>query len=187
MKRVEQMGVRNYLIEGVSGVGKTTVAEELRRRGYHVVHGDRALRYRGNAKTGAPLAEPDHESEADKAAWRHAHLLWDTGKVKAVIADRTHPMTFFCGGSRNFQAFIDLFDAVFVLDVADLDTLFRRLDERVARDPSDFGGKPEEKALVARLHATKADIPNGIVIDATAPIARVADEILAKCAPPSPR
>jgi predicted ATPase len=28
------MGVRNYLIEGVSGTGKTTVAEELQRRGY---------------------------------------------------------------------------------------------------------------------------------------------------------
>ncbi len=29
------MGVRNYLIEGVSGAGKTSVCDELRRRGYH--------------------------------------------------------------------------------------------------------------------------------------------------------
>ncbi len=29
------MGVRNYLIEGVSGTGKTSVCDELRRRGYH--------------------------------------------------------------------------------------------------------------------------------------------------------
>ena len=33
------MGARNYLIEGVSGSGKTTVAEELERRGYQVIHG----------------------------------------------------------------------------------------------------------------------------------------------------
>ena len=35
------------------------------------------------------------------------------------------------------------------------------------------------KKLIARLHQTKEDIPkNGILIDATAPIARVADEIV---------
>ena len=36
-----EMGVRNYLIEGVSGTGKTTVATVLQQRGYHVIHGDR--------------------------------------------------------------------------------------------------------------------------------------------------
>ena len=39
------------------------------------------------------------------------------------------------------------------------------------------------KKLIARLHQTKADIPkNGILIDATAPIARVVDEIVRQCA-----
>ena len=37
------MGVRNYLVEGVSGTGKTTVCTELNRRGHHAVHGDREL------------------------------------------------------------------------------------------------------------------------------------------------
>jgi len=32
------MGVRNYLIEGVSGVGKTSVCKELQRRGYHAIN-----------------------------------------------------------------------------------------------------------------------------------------------------
>jgi len=36
-----------------------------------------------------------------------------------------------------------------------------------------------DRELIARLHQTKEDIPeNGIVIDATAPIARVVDEIV---------
>ena len=176
------MGIRNYLIEGVSGTGKTAVAEELQRRGYHVLHGDRELRYRGDPKTGAPLPEPVHESDMDKVLWRHEHLLWDIDKIKSVIADHSHAISFFCGGSRNFSRFVDLLDGVFVLEVADLETLYRRFDERVARDPTDFGGKPEEKELVARLHATKEDIPrSGIVIDATAPIARVVDQILSAC------
>jgi len=39
------MGVKNYLIEGVSCTGKTSVCDELRRRGYHGIHGDRDLAY----------------------------------------------------------------------------------------------------------------------------------------------
>ena len=33
------MGVKNYLIDGVSCAGKTTVCRELQRRGYHAIHG----------------------------------------------------------------------------------------------------------------------------------------------------
>ncbi len=173
------MGKRNYLIEGVSGTGKTSVAEELQRRGYHVIHGDRELKYRGNPKTGEPVKEPVHQSEQDKAVWQQEHHLWDVNKVKAILADHSQSITFFCGGSRNFPEFIDLLDGVFILEVADLETLFRRLDERVARDPTDWGGQPEEKELVARLHRTKEDIPSsGIVLDATQPLASVVDEIL---------
>jgi adenylate kinase family enzyme len=173
-----EMGVRNYLIEGVSGTGKTTVAEELQRRGYHVLHGDRELAYQGDPKTGEPVDEPAHESEMDKVVWQQRHHLWDIDKVKSVIADHSNAISFFCGGSRNFVRFIDLLDGVFVLDV-DLDTLERRL---ASRPEDEFGGRAVEQELVVRLHATKEDIPKGdIVIDATAPLASVVDEILSKC------
>ncbi|MDW9477139.1 hypothetical protein GOA69_33865, partial [Sinorhizobium meliloti] len=46
------MGIKNYLIEGDSGTGKTSVGTELERRGYHVVHGDRVLAYVGDPETG---------------------------------------------------------------------------------------------------------------------------------------
>ena len=173
------MGKRNYLIEGVSGVGKTSVAEELQRRGYHVIHGDRELNYRGDPATGEPVQEPVHASAWDKAVWQQQHHLWDIDKVNAVIADHSTAISFFCGGSRNFSLFIDRMDGVFVLEVADLATLYRRIDERVARDPTDWGGRPEEKELVARLHRTREDIPSsGISIDATRPLASVVDDIL---------
>lgn len=173
------MGKRNYLIEGVSGTGKTSVAEELQRRGYHVIHGDRELKYRGDPETGEPVKEPVHENEMDKAAWQQEHHLWDMDKVKSVIADHSKAISFFCGGSRNFSKFMDLLDGVFVLEANDLETLYRRLDERVERDPTDWGGKAEEKELIARLHRTKEDIPSsGIFIDATQPLLSVVDEIL---------
>lgn len=73
-----RVGARNYLVEGVSSSGKTTVATELERRGHHV---------------------------------------WDVDRVRELVADRSAPATFFCGGSRNHATFIDLFDEVFVLEV----------------------------------------------------------------------
>lgn len=48
------MGMKNYLIEGVSCTGKTTVCNELQRRGYHAIHGDRELAYQGDPETGQP-------------------------------------------------------------------------------------------------------------------------------------
>lgn len=177
------MGVRNYLIEGVSGTGKTTMAEELQRRGYHVIHGDRQLAYHGDPETGEPLDWPAHKSEAETLAWGNKHWIWPTDKVRSLIADHRNTVSFFCGGSRNFHHFIDLFDQVFILEV-DLDTLGRRLAQR----PDDeFGGKPAERALITRLHATKEDVPNtGILIDATGPVASVVDAILALCAKDEP-
>jgi hypothetical protein len=54
--------------------------------------------------------------------------------------------------------------------------LDRRLHER---SEDEWGGKQAEQELIMRLHQTKEDIPkNGIVVDATAPIARVVDEIV---------
>jgi len=165
---LRQMGRRNYLIEGLSGTGKTSVCDELQRRGHQAIHGDRELAYQGDPETGEPTEGGGHE-----------HHTWNVAKVKALVADRDAAATFFCGGSRNFSTFIDLFDGVFVLDV-DLATLNRRLDERP--DDEWGGGKPTERELIVRWHQTKEDVPeNGVVIDATAPIEHVVDEILRRC------
>lgn len=171
------MGLRNYLIEGVSGAGKTTVAEELQRRGYHVIHGDRTLAYPGDPETGAALEGPA-ERVTDRVRWQHEHWLWDVNTVKSMIADQGTSQTFFCGGARNHHHFIHLFDRVFVLDI-DAGTLNLRLSRR----PEDeFGGNPEERRLIARLHATKEDMPIAAVnIDATMSVTRVVDEILIRC------
>jgi broad-specificity NMP kinase len=159
------VGVRNYLIEGLSGTGKTSVCTELERRGYQAIHGDRELAYQGNPETGEPLVSLTHE-----------HHIWDVAKVEDLVANQAEAVTFFCGGSRNFTKFIHLFDGVFVLDV-DLETLNRRLDERP--DSEWGGGKPVSRELIARLHRTKEDMPSeGILIDATAPLQHVVDEIL---------
>ena len=159
------MGVRNYLIEGVSGTGKSAVCRELRRRGYQAVDGDNELAYQGDPPTGELTAVPAHE-----------HHLWSVDRVQGMVANHDEAVTFFCGGSRNFATFVDLFDGVFILEVEDFETLNRRLEQRPA---DEFGGQQADRELIARLHRTKEDIPsNGVAIDATAPVARVVDEIV---------
>jgi broad-specificity NMP kinase len=177
------MGVKNYLIEGVSGAGKTAVCEELQRRGYHAIHGDRELAYQGDPETGEPLDGASAGASAPSQMMRtpsfvHEHHIWDVDKVKSLVADRRNAISFFCGGSRNVARFIGLFDRIFVLEV-DVDTLNRRL---AGRPEDEFGGRPAERELITRLHATKEDVPkNAVRIDATAPLAFVVDEILLKC------
>ena len=94
------MDMRNYLIEGVSGTGKTSVCNELLRRGYHAINGDRELAYQGDPETGKPTD-----------GFMHEHWIWHVDKVKALVANQDEVVTFFCGGSRNFSKFIDLLTA----------------------------------------------------------------------------
>ena len=166
------MGVRNYLIDGLSGTGKTTVCDELQRRGYQAVHGDRELK-----------VDPKiDEATSGQAPGYDLPPLWDVARVDALLADHDEAITFFCGGCSNSSEFIDRLDGVFVLEVNDIDTVMRRIDERVLVDPSDWGGKQEERDIIVRAHQTKETVPqNGIAIDAAAPVAQVVDSILRHC------
>ena len=75
------MGIRNYLIEGLSGTGKTSVCNELQRRGYHAIHGDRELAYRGDPETGEPTE-----------GFAHEHHIWHVDKVRfARAGSLPHP------------------------------------------------------------------------------------------------
>jgi len=178
------MGRKNYLIEGVSGAGKTAVCTELQRRGYHAIHGDRELAYQGDPETGQPT---DGLKREHSATFISEHHIWDVEKVQALVADQEEAVTFFCGGSKNSSKYLALFDGVFVLEV-DLDTSLRRIAERVAMDPTDWGGTPEEREITVRMYHLKEALPqNGISIDATAPLAQVVDEILRHSDAPTPR
>ena len=166
------MGVRNYLIDGLSGTGKTTVCNELQRRGYQAIHGDRELKVdpKEDEATSGPL--PGHDLPP----------LWDVAKVNALLANQDEAMTFLCGGCSNSSEFVDRLDEVFVLEVSDIDSVLRRIDERVLVDPTDWGGKQEEREIIIRAHQRKDTVrQNGIVIDATAPVTEVVDSILRHC------
>jgi broad-specificity NMP kinase len=64
------MAKNNYLVEGVSGTGKSSVCAELRNRGYRAIDGDKELAYRGNPETGERLNKLGHDTH-----------IWDVEKV----------------------------------------------------------------------------------------------------------
>ena len=76
-----RVGMRDFLVEGVSGTGKTSVWTELRRRGYHAINGDTELAYQGDPETGSPTEGRTHE-----------HHIWDLHRVQSLVADRHHPL-----------------------------------------------------------------------------------------------
>src|SRR6476620_3070913 len=106
------MGKRNYLVEGVSGAGKTAVCTELQRRGYQAIHGDRELAYQGDPETGTPTAGLPHER---LATFISEHHIGHVEKVQALVAHQDAAVTFFCGGAMNFAKFVEVFDGVFIL------------------------------------------------------------------------
>ena len=169
------MAQRNYLVEGVSCSGKSSVCRELSRRGYEVIDGDNQLAYQGDPETGKPI-----ETRTRSLAVHRQHL-WEVEKVRSLAESGEEELAFFCGGSRNFAQFLACFERVFVLQV-DRETLIRRLE---ARPPDEWGGNREEKELVLRLHATQEDVPEGTPIDATRPLSEVVDRILACALRPS--
>lgn len=158
------MARRNYLVEGGSGTGKSAVWEELLRRGYKAINGDRELAYQGDTKTG----------ERYQGESGYEHHIWDVDALREIVADQQDEIAFFCGGSRNLDMFIDSFEQVFVLDV-DSETLKRRIAGRAA---DDWGGNDEEKDFILRLHATRAGTPDGIIVDTARPLREVVDIIL---------
>ncbi|MEE9379948.1 MAG: AAA family ATPase [Hyphomonadaceae bacterium] len=157
------MGLKNYLIEGITCTGKSSVCKELKKRGYTAINGDTKLAYQGDPKTGEPTD-----------GYFHEHHIWDVKKVECLLNNKEEAI-FFCGGSRNFEHFIDRFDEVFVLDI-DRKTLEKRLD---ARTKGQWGSRKEQRKLVLQLHETKEDIPvNGIIINAAEPLSDVVNTIL---------
>lgn len=172
------MGVRNYLIEGVSCSGKTTVCDTLHKQGHHAIHGDRELAYQGDPLTGLFCKRPPDLDPQGVAAWMHNHHIWDVDLVKSIARDHSYPQTFICGGARNISDVTNLFDRIFVLRI-DRETLVQRLSTRPI---GEFGSDFEEKKLILKLHASTVDQPkHACMINATQPVFDVVSEVLEHC------
>src|SRR6476620_4655231 len=154
------MARRNYLVEGLSGAGKSSVYEELVRRGYKAISTDRAWKVQAGPDTGlrgGPVRSVWHEQKA------------------VDELDRSEPeVMFVCGSSGNRDQFLPYFTKTFNLRIDD-DTMRRRLRERTNND---FGKQPEELELMLRLNRSGEKPAGAIDVDATRRLDQVVDEVL---------
>src|SRR4051794_38377869 len=155
------MAKRNFLVEGLSGAGKSSVYEELIRRGYKAISTDRAWAYHAEADIGLP-GRPIR------------HSVWDTQRAVTELENPEPEVLFVCGSSRNRDRFLPYFTKIFNLRIDD-DTMRRRLRERTNND---FGKQPEEVELMLTLNRSDEKPIGAKDVDATKPLDQVVDEVL---------
>jgi gluconate kinase len=155
----------NYLVEGLSGTGKSSVHDELTRRAYSALSTDRTWAY---AEPFTGLADP---------LSRHDNWKWDKARAIEALKSDEPDILFVCGSSRNRDDFLLYFSRIFNLKIDD-ETMIRRLADRTNND---FGKIPEEVKLMLALNRRGKKPAGAIDIDANKPLKEVVDEILSLC------
>jgi shikimate kinase len=163
-------------VTGMSGVGKSAVGQELRRRGLDAHDTDED----GNAAW-VDVATGTVEStwRSDDAAWLATHE-WRLApdRVAALAQRAADRLVVLCGAAANDAELWGHFQAVIYLEV-DERTLRHRLATRTSND---FGKAPHELAAIIGWHRTHADAhrrTGAVVVDATRPLALVVDDVVA--------
>jgi hypothetical protein len=157
------MAKRNYLVEGLSGAGKSSVYEELIRRGYKAISADRAWAYHADPDTGLP-----------GGPIRHHTFMWDQQKAVSELESPEPEVLFVCGSSRNRDRFLPYFTKIFNLRIDD-DTMRRRLQ---ARTDDDWPLGQEGVELMLTLNRSDEKPAGAIDVDDTQPLHQVVDELL---------
>jgi broad-specificity NMP kinase len=125
--------MKRILITGMSGAGKSSVIEELKRRGFDAIDTDSDAWCEW--KTVAPTEQPQ-ETEQD---W-----VWREDKITELLKQERDAPLFVCGCKSNQGMFYPLFDSVVLLSCP-TSVLLDRLAIRLTND---YGKSEEERARI---------------------------------------
>ena len=159
--------VKRVLLTGMSGVGKSTVIEELAARGYRAVDTD----YGGLSQL---VNVPDDQLTGlgPGQDW-----VWREDRIQDLLSADDADALFLGGCPPNQGKFYPQFDHV-VLLTAPTHVIVERLGTR-ATNP--YGKRPEEVARVLELRQTVEPVLRrgaGHVIDTSVPLAQVVAKVL---------
>jgi len=143
------MAQRNYLVDGLSGTGKSSVYEELLERGYLAISTDRA--------------------------WSHPDTrMWVEERAVGELEDPEPDVLFVCGGSLGRERFLPYFTKIFNLRIDDA-TMRSRLGKRTE---ADWSLGQEGVDLMLALNERGERQPGAIDIEATQPLEHVVADVL---------
>jgi broad-specificity NMP kinase len=164
-------------VTGISGAGKSTVREELTRRGFLAYDTDEhEIAQWTNKVTGKVTRLVDSTDRTPEFIAQNDWIA-DPQRVRQLAAEGEEHTVFLCGSVGNDGEVMQFFDQVFLLTIDEI-TMRRRL---LARTAHDFGTKTHElNLLLAWLETIDEQYLRygAIVIDATKPPPVVVDEIL---------
>jgi adenylate kinase family enzyme len=165
-----------YLVIGRAGSGKSSVAREIKGRGYNAFDADKVpgLARWEDATTGEP-SRPRDVRFVDSSKF---HWNWQNGKVTELLTGEND--IFLCGGADNDLSFVPSFNQTFVLDISpEIQTERLKSLQRSAENP--YATHPDMISVVLAEQAelVKAATKLGaIAINANQALDKVVDEIL---------
>lgn len=163
-----------YLITGVAGTGKSTLAQELRKRGLAAYDTEEGFSYYVNKKTGERTSRPH---EPTQIWYDQHHRVFDEKVVVNLFKKHANEPLFICSITANQSKFYPEFDILFLL-TAPNELIMHRLKTRTnnyfGRDPLDL-----QRVIGRHQQFDKEMLASGaIAIDSTKPIAEVVEQIL---------
>ena len=167
---------KRYYITGVSGTGKSTVAEELNKRGFFAIDQDSRVYGLCKWKHNTTKEDAQFQYGIGKEFLEANDWYCDVPKLEQLLETATGP-AFVCGVTANQDDYLNLFDKVFLLQCSP-ETFSKRIDER---ENNQFGKDPSEKEHILGWYE---DLERGliskgaIVINCEAATSDIADEIL---------
>jgi dephospho-CoA kinase len=163
-----------YLITGVAGTGKSSVAKELQKRGLAAYDADAGFSYYANKETGEKAVRPANPT----LEWYDCHhRIFNENVLNNLFKKHRGETLFICSITANQAKFYGDFDKIFLLSAPD-ETIVERLQTRTNNH---FGKHPLELERVITRHQEFDDelkAVGAIVIDSTRPIEAVVKEIL---------
>jgi len=165
----------NYLITGFPGMGKSTIAKELKRRG-HKAYDPQAMQAYMHVEeraTGRHIQAPDdvpHDWYDTDGAYN-----WNPLKIEELLNESGD--IFICSMAHNQADFYDQFELIFVLTL-DFTELASRLNERFGKA---LGKTPSELTdiLSKHEHFEQSLLNRGAIrINVAKPESQIIDEIL---------
>ncbi|HUQ29983.1 MAG TPA: AAA family ATPase [Candidatus Paceibacterota bacterium] len=170
--------MKKIYITGVSGTGKTTIAQELQKRGYYAISIDEVdglcswINPLTGENDGAQKVELTLEF-VDKHDW-----ICDVTYLQKLL-DKDVDAAFVLGMATNQNQFLHLFDKILLLECRP-ETFCKRIEERT---DNEFGkDKKVQEQILGRYesYAREMRAKGSISIDTDRPVEVVVEDVISK-------